>query len=518
MLTSLLFSILGLDWHAWFTILLILSMFTILLTTDLPTDMVFLGGMTLLLLSGTLTPDEALAGFSSTSMIVVGVLFIVIAGLVYTGALQWIVDNALGMPKNYPSAIARLMLPVAALSAFLSNTTVVALFINIAKIWVKKLKISPSKLFIPLSYAAGMGGICTLIGTPPNLIVSGYYISQTGESLSIFTTLLPGLFCLAVGICATLLMRRLLPERGTEKGRKATVDESMVFELKVPSGSHLAGQSFQECGIADKLSFSKNDNSRPQIISIVRFDRELTTDVTPDEILMGGDHIAISGTAEDILYICRKFGLHNSIYGSDAKPETGPKTLVAAAIMLGMILISTLGLLPLVTCCFIAAMLMIVCRCCTIKQAKQSVNWDVLIVFAGSICLGSAIEKTGIAQLLANALLGICGQDAMITLIAICVVATFITEFISNTAAGAMFAPIAYNAAIQLGVNPLTFCVALMISASSSFATPIGSPTHLMVYGPGGYRFNDFMRIGIPMNFIILAANIFITTLVFPLN
>lgn len=139
------------------------------------------------------------------------------------------------------------------------------------------------------------------------------------------------------------------------------------------------------------------------------------------------------------------------------------------------------------------------------------------MVFAGSICLGSAIEQTGLAEMTAKGILSICGSNPIVILTAICLAGTFITEFVSNTAAGAIFAPIAYNTALQLGVNPLTFCVALMISVSSSFATPIGSPTHLMVYGPGGYRFNDFMRIGIPMNFIILAANIFITTLVFPL-
>ncbi len=139
------------------------------------------------------------------------------------------------------------------------------------------------------------------------------------------------------------------------------------------------------------------------------------------------------------------------------------------------------------------------------------------MVFAGSVCLGSAIEQTGLAEIIAGWLLSVCGTNPIVILTAICLTGTFITEFISNTAAGAIFAPIAYTTALQLGVNPLTFCVALMISVSSSFATPIGSPTHFMVYGPGGYRFNDFLRVGIPMNFIILAANIFITLLVFPL-
>ena len=140
------------------------------------------------------------------------------------------------------------------------------------------------------------------------------------------------------------------------------------------------------------------------------------------------------------------------------------------------------------------------------------------MVFAGSAVLGLAIQKTGIAERLANGILDVCGTNPLVVMIAVCFVATFITEFISNTAAGAMFFPIMWEAAMKLGYDPYPFLIALMISVSSSFATPIGSPTHMLVYGPGGYRFKDFIRIGLPMNFIILAANIFIVNLVFPLT
>lgn len=509
--------ILGLDWHAWFTILLIITMFALLLKTKLPTDIVFFGGMVALLLSGTLTQGKTLASFSSESVITIGVLYIVVAGLVYSGTLQWIVDHLFGTPHGYKRALVRIMVPVAALSAFLSNTTVVAMFINIVKIWIRKLKISPSKLYIPLSYAAGMGGICTLIGTPPNLIISSFYSGQTGTELSIFTPLLPGLFCLAVGITATLLMSKLLPDRRSDIEQTAGLDESKIFELRVSPHSHLVGQSFKEAGMSNYVSFDMDDSSKPRVLSIVRFDREIVSVVDEEELLMGGDHIALSGNADKILHLCRKFGLLNSIYGADTIPKPGRKSIVAAIIMVAMLTLSYFSVLSLVESCFLAALMMIVCRCCTIKQARQSISWDILMVFAGSVCLGSAIEQTGLAELTANRLLSVCGTNPIIVLTAICLAGTFITEFVSNTAAGAIFAPIAFNAAIQLGVNPLTFCVALMISVSSSFATPIGSPTHLMVYGPGGYRFSDFLKIGIPMNFIILAANIFITTIVFPL-
>ena len=291
----------------------------------------------------------------------------------------------------------------------------------------------------------------------------------------------------------------------------------MIYELKVSSHNRLVGQSFKDCGLNQYVSFNTDNSDKPRIMSIVRFDRDIVSNVNEDEVLMGGDHIAISGNANDIMNICNKFGLQNSVYGMDEIPKSGTRTLVATFIMIGIIVLSYLSIFSILECCFIAAMLMIICRCCTIKQARQSICWDILMVFAGSICLGSAIEQTGLAEMTAKGILSICGSNPIVILTAICLAGTFITEFVSNTAAGAIFAPIAYNTALQLGVNPLTFCVALMISVSSSFATPIGSPTHLMVYGPGGYRFNDFMRIGIPMNFIILAANIFITTLVFPL-
>jgi di/tricarboxylate transporter len=139
------------------------------------------------------------------------------------------------------------------------------------------------------------------------------------------------------------------------------------------------------------------------------------------------------------------------------------------------------------------------------------------MIFAGSISLGTAIQETGISEWISQGILTLCDGNPIVALAGICLVGTFITEFTSNTATAAIFFPIAYQTAINMDVNPLTFCVGLMVAVSSSFATPIGSPTHMIVYGPGGYRFSDFARIGIPMNIIIWIANIFMTLLLFPL-
>jgi di/tricarboxylate transporter len=205
-------------------------------------------------------------------------------------------------------------------------------------------------------------------------------------------------------------------------------------------------------------------------------------------------------------------------FDSDDMPNIGIGTFISTAIMIAMIVLSALGIMPLLQCAFLAAAAMVIFRCCNVEQAMKAINWEILMVFAGSAVLGLAIQKTGIAEWMANGILDICGTNSLVVMTAVCFVGTFITEFISNTAAGAMFFPIMYEAAEKLGYEPFPFLVALMVSVSSSFAPPIGSPTHMLVYGPGGYRFSDFMRIGLLMNFIILAANILIVNLIYPLT
>lgn len=592
------FLLFGFNAYAWITILTILTMFTVLAFTKLPADLVFMGGMTVLFVTGVLSPQEALAGFSSESVVTIGVLFVVIAGMTHTGVIQWIARYVLGVPSSYPRAIVRLMLPVAALSSFLSNTSVVALFLNVVKLWGKKMGIAPSRLLIPLSYASGLGGICTIIGTPPNLIISGFYAKDTGVAMNFFITTLPGLFCLAVGVLSVLALRRLLPDRkSADENFESTSDYTV--ELLVPADCPVIGQTVAEASLLNVKGGS--------LIEIVRFDKEIISPVPDDEYIMGGDRLIYSGQIDEILDLKRTHHLVNAThsvftyseiekgrklrtasvgagcpligtrmsetdfeqqnnlvlvavsrmgerinagprdiklamsdvllfecpssfkpeklpYGNSLRffssgeiPNIGRGTVVSSLIMVAMILLSTFNVVPLLHSCFLAAFAMIITRCCSIEQARNSINWNVLMIFAGSVCLGTAIEKSGIATGMANGLLELCGANPLLVLACICLLGTFITEFISNTACAAMFYPIAYHAALTLGVNPLTFCVALMLAVSSSFATPIGSPTHMLVYGVGGYRFTDFFKIGILMNFIILAANIFIVTRLFPL-
>ena len=495
---------LGFNLYAWITIATVFSMFTVLLFTKLRADLVFVSAAAILYLTGVLDVKEAFSGISSSSVVVIGVLFVVVAGLTHTGVLQWIVKNLLGQPQSYSKAVVRLMLPVAALSSFLSNTTVVTLFVGIVKMWSKKLGISPSKLLIPLSYASGMGGVCTLIGTPPNLIISGLYADKTGTAMNVLATTVPGLFCLAVGVLSIIAMHRLLPVRQAPESDSEDTAEYTV-ELLVPSDNKFIGETLGYAGLL-------NVNGG-RLIKMHHFDG-VKVALDENEFLMGGDHLVFAGQIKSIMELTKTHGL---VVGEEVI-NVGSRTLISSLIMVIMVVLSALGVLPLLQCAFLAAFAMLLLRCCSPDQAMKAVNWDILLVFAGSVVLGLAIQKTGVAERMAFGILDVCGTNPLVVMTAICLVGTFITEFISNTAAGAMFFPIMYEAAEKLGYEPYPFLIALMISVSSSFATPIGSPTHMLVYGPGGYRFSDFMRIGLLMNLIILTANIFIVNIIYPLT
>lgn len=504
----------GLDWHAWFTLLMILGLFTTMLKTKLPADIVFLSVVGLLLLAGCLPADVVLSGFSNTSVVVMGVLFVVVAGLEATGVLQWIAKYLMGQPRSYNFAVVRLMLPVAILSAFLSNATVVALFTKVVKIWSRKLNIAPSKLLIPLAYAASLGGVCTLIGTPPNLIISNFYHEHAGKEIGIFITTLPGLFCLCIGMITIILLQRLIPTRISPEEKLAGKRRKSTTELKITNSSHLVGQTLADIRM-DELCKDSN------LMGIIRFDGETETVGDKDDLdshfIMGGDTLVFTGNRNEILEIGKRLGMECELLDKEPEMNQGYKTAISSLILIGMAMLSAFNIMPLLNSCVLAALLMMLTRCCSIKQARMTISWEVLMVFASSVVLGKAIDATGMAELVASQIENLAGPNPLVALIVICSMGTFLTELVSNTACGAILAPIALNIATNMGVNPLTFCVGLMVSVSCSFATPIGTAPNLMVYVPGGYRFSDFMRIGLPMNFIILAANITITLLLFPL-
>lgn len=588
----------GITIAGWITLITIATIFTILLLTKWSTSYTFLGGITLLLVTGVLSSKEAFAGFSSSTVIVVALLFVLVTGLEKQGVLDWISEHCLGRPQRYITALIRLMIPVSLLSAFLSNTTVVAMFIGVVSKWSEKLAIPASKFLIPLSYASILGGVCTLIGTPPNLIITSMYQAETGQTIGFFDITPLGIICLAVGFATIILLQKLLPNRRSADESFNDV-KAFSVELIVPTNSTYIGKSIKEA----QLENVKGGH----IIELHSFDGEVISPISGNEYLMGGDRLIYTGNVESILHLRESHGLaiaSNQLFtksGGDSKlrivqvivPENSrlvgcsfsqsdfetkynltlvaisrqgnclnvsprkviilpgdllllecsekfqlhatktikeviflekgdqkepynAKTLLSGAIMVAVVLATAFNLLTLLESVLIGVFGMIFTRCCTVNEGQQTINWDVIIIFGCSLALGTALQNTGIAHLAALSLLKGVSNSPMLALGLIYLTASIMTEFVSNTAASALIFPISYSTALALGVNPMPFVMATMIACSSSFATPIGSPTHIMVYNPGGYRFSDFLKIGTIMNLVIMIVTLIVAPILWP--
>lgn len=588
----------GLSLNAWITLVTVGAVICVLLTTRIRTDAVFLIAIGILFLTGVLDANEACSGFNSSAVVVAGVLAVVIAGLRYTGVLQWALKYIFGVPDSLAKALFRLMIPVAALSVFINNTTVAALFSGVMKQWARKIGLAASKLYIPMVYAVSMGGLCTLIGTPSNIVISELYEEASGNAMNMFTPFVPGFITLIVGMTVVILMRRWLPERKSPEDAFGSTPDYTV-ELLVPADNPNIGKTLGEVG----LLRVKGGN----LIEIYHFD-DVQSPVSEDEYLLGGDRLIYAGQIDEILELKSShslaiadhpvfslsetkrhsrlrtasvpFGssligktigssklekenelilvavarLGKRIAGSPREVElragdtllfecprnmkaisgrlssqlqfpesqevyeTGPHAMVSTLILATMLILTSLNVVSLLQGTVMAALAMLVFRCCSVTQAMDSINWKVLMAMAGSIVLGTAISKTGIAEQTANGILGLCGTNPLAVMIAVCMVAALFTQLVMNVAIGAIFFPIMHQAALQVGYEPLTFLVALMVAVNAAFATPIGAPSNMMVYGPGGYRFSDFMRIGVPLTLIITFTGIAAACWAFPLT
>ena len=286
---------LGLD--AWITIVTLVALMATLLFTRLRSDVAFLGAIGILFLTGVLDSTQAFSGFINPSVIIVGVMFVIATGLSYTGVLQRITKHVLGRPKGEAAALLRLMLPVGMLGAFVNNTSVVALFVGVVKFWSRKIGVNPSKLLIPMSYAAGMGGPLVAISTPTPLLLVGMYEQQTGEPLGILTSFLPALLCFAATTLALIIFRRLLPDiTSSELVFDRTSDYTV--EMLVTSNNPHIGKTIGELGL--------NHVQAGSLVELIHFDnyRQMSP-VSDDEPLMGGDRLIFSGQIDDLLELAK---------------------------------------------------------------------------------------------------------------------------------------------------------------------------------------------------------------------
>lgn len=583
---------------AFIAVSLLLAKIVLMLDRRVPSDIIGLGIIAVLLITGTLSTTDALGSFSNESVVLVGALSIVVAGLVFSGAAGWVTEHMFKGCQRFGQVLSRLLIPVATFSMFMIAEAVVAVFIHVMRIVGRRLGIPPSKILLPLSCAAALGSMCSLLGSPANLVVANFYRqSVQGQSMDIFAPFLPGIICAAVGIASLLVLQHRLPTRKAPEESFADSADYTV-ELLVPTDSHVVGETIADCGL---------DNVQGgHLIEIVRFDREVISPVPHDEFLLGGDHLVFAGQINAILDLRRSHGLVNATHhvfsvnelsgkkrhlqivtlesgsnlvghsmsatdfeerwgvvliaitrqgqrlggipreevlhtgdtllfeGARLQPEyfrgqmhffdseqlvssDSWKSVVASGVLVLLVALSMFEVMPLLHSCVLGAMLMVLTRCCSMKQAQDAINWKLLMVFAGSVCLGKALDVTGVATLIGTGVSALCGDSALGALIMIATLTTFVTQFIGNPLVAAVITPIALSTASLLGANPMTFCISVLIATNSAFTTPISSNANILIYGPGGYRFTDFMPVGIPLALITLAVNIVVVNLFYPL-
>lgn len=548
---------------------------------------------------GVMSIRDGLSGFANAGVATVGVLFIVVAGLRETGAIDTLSNRLLGRPKGVRGAILRVITPVWGMSVFLNNTPVVAIMIPAVQDWVRKLGLAPSKLMIPLSYAAILGGTCSLIGTSTNLVVAGLVVEQTSLApLRMFDITWVGLPAAIIGGAFLVLAApRLLPARKSPKAALSDPRE-YTLELLVPEGSAVAGKTVEQVGLRNLPGCFLVEISR---------DEDVLPAISPDHVLRVGDRLLFAGVVDAIRDLAKLRGLipatdqifkldspryrrrlfeavvssacpivgqtiregrfRNRYNGAiiavarsgerirgkigdielrpgdvllieaqpgfadrnkdssdfllvsaleDSTPRQHTRAPIAVAILIAMVVLATLEVYPMLLAAMLAAGAMVLTRCCTIREARRSIRWPTLIVIGGALGIGRALDVSGAAQLVADAVLSIAGTNPWLALLAVCAVTSLLTEVITNNAAVALVFPIAHAASIQLGVDFMPFVIGIMMSGSASFATPLGYQTNLMVYGPGGYSLRDFLRIGIPMNLLMLGVTVGLTPLMFP--
>ncbi|MEO1718133.1 MAG: SLC13 family permease [Planctomycetota bacterium] len=584
-------------WQGWATIAVIALMVVGVARGRTGTDIVLVASVAILVLLGVLTPAEALAGMANPGMITVAVLYVVVAGLNETGAVRWLGSLLLGRPRTRTLALARLMLPITAISGLVNNTPIVAMMIPALRDWTRQHGFSASTFMIPLSYAAILGGTCTLIGTSTNLVVHGEWTATGNDPLGLFSIALIGVPVACVGLLYMLTIgQRLLPKRAPVLSSSGDA-RAYTVEMTVAAGGPLPGKTIEQAGLRhlpglylaeverggailaavgpdevlqadDRLVFVGDVTSvvdlqkirglEPATNQVVKLDEPRPSRVLVEAVvsnshpLIGrtiragkfrsrynavviavarngeqirrkiGDIVVRSG---DVLLLeaprqfltenknTRDYYLVSEI--SDSAPTRHNRAVISILILLGMVLIATVQpVLPIPTvsgeplklgmlhAAVIAAGFMLITRCCSGWQARKSVDWIVLVTIAASLGLGKAMETSGAADAIGTLITTVAGSNPFIAIVLIYIMTTLLTELVTNNAAAVLMFFVAQSAAIELGVQFEPFVFAIMMAASASFSSPLGYQTNLMVMGPGGYKFTDYVRVGLPLNVI----------------
>jgi di/tricarboxylate transporter len=584
------------DWHLWLTAAAMVGVMAALVL-GVAADLAMLTALVLLLATGVLTASQATSGFANEGLLTVAALYVVAAGLQGTGVVRLVAGGMLRPAPNARAAIMRMCPPIAAFSAFLNNTPIVAFMIPVVQDWARKSRIAPSKLLIPLSYATILGGTVTLIGTSTNLVVAGLVQGMLGSAenavqglraLTFFEPLPVGLPLVVVGLAYIALAGpRLLPAR--QPVLSTDEDDARRYTLagQVASGGALDGRTIEQAGLRHMVGLF--------VVEVVRGNDSIPAPA-PTQVLRGGDLVVFAGVVESVAELrqvrglelrdetesggaqartarnshrlveavvsdtfpglgqtIREFGFRRrydaavvavarngervpgrigdvelkpgdtllleadpgfvernrnsrdfylvGALAGDAGTPAHSRAWIAGLILLGMVVVATWQGTMLVPA-FVAAGLMLLFRCVTVPDARASLDLPTLLVIAASLGISRAIEGTGLGAHIGGAVVQAAGNHPTAALAAVYGATMLFTSFASNNAAAAIMFPIALGTAASVGGDPMPFVMAVLFAASADFATPIGYQTNLMVAGPGGYRFTDYLRIGLPLNML----------------